>query len=155
MAKKKVDEKEKSESFKWTDDEAELLLKVTRDYKVLKSAEGVDWESVQSKYSDILKRLLTKLPATPEEAKELNKDYPHKKIDITKQILTTKLKAIRIKYQQAVNSGRKSGHGRVVFMFFDLCESIWGGSPTTEQLPSGLESTELHQCFDTSSTAKR
>ena len=41
------------DSFKWTDDEAELLLKVTRDYKVSKAAEGIDWESVQSKSADI------------------------------------------------------------------------------------------------------
>ena len=139
------------ESFKWTDDEAELLLKVTRDYKVLKAAEGVDWESVQSKYSDILKRMLTEFPASPDEAKDLNKDYPHKKTDITKQVLTTKLKAIRVKYRQAVDSGQKSGHERVVFLFFDLCESIWGGSPATEQIPSGLESTELD--YDTSITS--
>ena len=86
---------------------------------------------------------------TPEEVKDLNKDYPHKKIDITREVLTTKLKATQIKYRQAVDLGQKSSHGLVVFMFFDLCESIWGGSPTTEQLPSGLESTELFQCFDT------
>ena len=27
-------------------------------------------------------------------------------------------------------------------MYFDLCESIWGGSPATEQIPSGFESIE-------------
>ena len=47
---KKASEKD---SFKWSDDKAELLLKVTRDYKALKVLEGVDWESVQSKYSNI------------------------------------------------------------------------------------------------------
>ena len=29
-------------------DEAELLLKVTRNYKVSKAAEGTDWESIYS-----------------------------------------------------------------------------------------------------------
>ena len=33
--------------FTWTDDEVELLLKVTNEYKVSKTAEGVDWESVE------------------------------------------------------------------------------------------------------------
>ena len=42
--------------FTWTDDEVQLLLKVTNEYKVSKTAEGVDWESVQRKYSDILDR---------------------------------------------------------------------------------------------------
>jgi len=57
-------------------------------------------------------------------ASELNKDCPHKKEEITKQVPTTKLKVIRIKFRQAVDSGR-SGSGRV------YCESIWAGSPTT------------------------
>ena len=70
--------------------------------------------------------MVDELPATPDKAKELNKDYPHKKDELTKQVVTTKLKAIRIKYRKAVNSGRKSGHGWVVFLYFDLCESIWG-----------------------------
>ena len=72
--KKKGDDRDVSESFKWTDDEAKLLLKVTHEYKVLKSVEDVDWESVQSKCSDILKRMLVQLPASSEEAKELNKE---------------------------------------------------------------------------------
>ena len=145
MVKKVKGSSEKAgekDTFKWSDDEAELLLKVTHDYKVFKAAEGVDWESVQSKYSDICKRMVDELPETPDEAKELNKDYPHKKNELTKQVVTTKLKAIRTKYRQAVDSGRISGHGRVVFMYFDLCESIWGGSPATEQIPSGFESIE-------------
>ena len=45
------DDKENN-SFKWTDDEVELLLKVTRDYRVTKAAENIDWELIQSKYSD-------------------------------------------------------------------------------------------------------
>ena len=114
MSKKAKANSEK-DTFKWSDDEVELLLKVTHDYKVLKASEGVDWESVQSKYSDICKRMTDELPATPDEAKELNKDYPHNKDELTKQVVTTKLKAIRTKYRQAVDSGRKSGHGRVVF----------------------------------------
>ena len=46
---------EKSTSlFTWTDDEVELLLKVINEYKVRKTTEGIDWESVKRKYSDIL-----------------------------------------------------------------------------------------------------
>ena len=33
-------------SFVWTDDEVELLLRITNEYKVAKNAENVDWESV-------------------------------------------------------------------------------------------------------------
>ena len=42
--------------FTWPGDEVQLLLKVTNEYKVSKTTEGVDWESVLRKYSDILDR---------------------------------------------------------------------------------------------------
>ena len=130
-------------TFVWTDDETELLLKVTLEYKVSKTAENVDWESVRSKYTDIWELMLAQLPSTPEAAKELGKDYPHKKEDITKQVLTSKVKGIRLKYRQAVDCGRRSGHGRVVLLYFELCEKIWGGSPATEQIAAGVETTDL------------
>ena len=53
----------------WTDDEAELLLNVSYDYKTMKAGENTDWESVKSKYEDILERFKAKLP-----------DEPHKKM---------------------------------------------------------------------------
>ena len=83
------------------------------------------------------------LPATHEDAKNLEKDYRHTKEELNKTILTTKLKNIRAKFRKAVDSGRKSGHGRVVAIYFELCEKIWGGSPATTQISGGIESTEL------------
>uniref|UniRef100_UPI003AAD429B uncharacterized protein n=1 Tax=Centroberyx gerrardi TaxID=166262 RepID=UPI003AAD429B len=128
--------------FAWTDDEAELLLKVTHEYKAVKAAENIDWESSQSKYGDIFERYREHYPS-PEEAMAMGKEYPHKKHEITKGQLTTKLKAIRIKYRQAVDSGRKSGHGRVVLLYFELCESIWGGSPATHAISEGIETGDV------------
>ena len=48
---RKIDE----ENFMWTDDEVKLLLKVVRSYSVQKVYEGLQWESVKSKYEDITK----------------------------------------------------------------------------------------------------
>ena len=106
--------------------------------KVSKAAESVDWESVKSKYSDIRDLLVDALPdeITPGS-------FPHKKEEITKQVVTSKLKAIRLKFRQAVDSGRRSGHGRVVMLFYELCERVWGGSPATKQIKGGIESSEL------------
>ena len=42
------------EAFIWKDDEVQPLLIVTNEYKVAKSFESIDWESIQSKYGDIL-----------------------------------------------------------------------------------------------------
>ena len=59
--------------FTWTDDEVELLLKVTNEYKVAKAAKTIDWESVHLKYKEILERFTAEM----ERAKGTAKDYPH------------------------------------------------------------------------------
>ena len=43
-----------------------------------------------------------------------------------------------------MDSGRKSGHGKVIYCYYDLCEKIWGGSPATNQLVGGAETTDLN-----------
>lgn len=115
-------------AFIWTDDEVELLLTVTNEYKVSKTYESVDWESVQSKYADILERFKQHIPSTEDNSESLasGKDFPHKANDIAKSILSTKLKSIRTKFRQSVDSGKRSGHGRVVWIHYELCESICG-----------------------------
>ena len=54
---KKTDKKA-ADSFVWTDDEVELLLKVTMEYKTSRAIENIDWESCQTKYGDILHALV-------------------------------------------------------------------------------------------------
>ena len=49
---KKGKDKAKKE-FQWTDDEAELLLNVTCDYKNAKAMDNMNWESIKRKYEDI------------------------------------------------------------------------------------------------------
>ena len=73
----------------------------------------------------------------------MTKDNQHTKMELTKAILTTKLKNIRTKYRKAVDAGKKSGYGRVILIFYELCEKIWGGSPATTQIQGGVESTDL------------
>ncbi|KAK2817752.1 hypothetical protein Q7C36_021685 [Tachysurus vachellii] len=111
--------------FKWTDSEVELLLRVTQEYKVAKASENVDWETCQNKYGEILDRF--------------KEQYP-----VTKLTLTTKLKAIRLKYRHAVDSGKRSGHGRVVLLYFELCEQIWGGSPAVTTINCGIETRDIN-----------
>ena len=50
--------------------------------------------------------------------------YPHDPSDTTEEVLSTNLKSARIGYRQAVDSGRRSGHGRVVLLYFEICEWI-------------------------------
>ena len=52
-----------------------------------------------------------------------------------------KLKRIRTGYKKALDSGRRSGGGRIVTTFFDECSEIWGGSPAVECVKNGIESS--------------
>ena len=80
----------KKEQFSWTDDETELLLNITLDYKTEKIAIGIDWESIRSKYGDIWERFSAELARMIEEATP--GDFPHKPEEITKAMLSSKLK---------------------------------------------------------------
>ena len=42
-----------------------------------------------------------------------------------------------------MDTGRKSGQGRVVYLYFELCSEIWGGSPATRSLDAGIETGSL------------
>ena len=136
--------KKYADTYKWTDDEVELLLTVTKEYKTKQIAKSIDWESCVDKYGKILEAYSAHYPS-PEDAAAIGKDFPHKKNELTKSVLTSKLKAIRSKYRQAVDNGRRSGHDRVVMIFYKHCSEIWGGSPATAALPDGLESSENHK----------
>ena len=145
--------KKYADTYKWTDDEVELLLTVTKEYKTKQIAKSTDWESCVDKYGEILEAYSAHYPS-PEDAAAIGKDFPHKKNELTKSVLTSKLKAIRSKYRPAVDNGRRSGHGRVVMIFYEHCSEIWGGSPATAAMEAGLESSENQEksgnqkCFD-------
>ncbi|XP_034079362.1 uncharacterized protein si:ch211-174j14.2 [Gymnodraco acuticeps] len=140
----------RKEVFSWTDDEVELLLRVTLDYKSTKIQENVDWESYKSKYSDIEDLFQAQYPKTDTE-----KDFPHGVGAITKAQLSAKLKQIRMKYRHAVDTGRRSGQGRVVLFFFELCEEVWGGSPATRTISSGIETGNLEESSSGLSSSPR
>ena len=43
-----------------------------------------------------------------------------------------------------MDSSGRSGHGRVVYLYCELYEKIWGGSPATEQIDTGLETVDFN-----------
>ena len=114
-----------------------MLLRLTLEYKVSKLQQNVDLESCQSKYTDLLKAMQDQYP------KEAPEDFPHDAMAITKTQLTSKLKNIRSKYRGAVDTGRRSGQGRVVMLFYELCQEIWGGSPATRCIEGAMETDDL------------
>ena len=86
----------------------------------------------------------------------MEKDYQRTKMELTKAIPTTKLKNICTKYRKAVDASKKSGYGRVVLIFYELCEKTWGGSPATTQIQCRVDSTDLvEDGFNNESTGTR
>ena len=132
------------EYFTWTNDESELLLCVMLEYKMEKSLQNINWESLRSKYDDIHERFVAHLVSIAEgEIQIFDKEYPHHPEEVSRAVVASKLKGLRLRYRKAVDTGRRSGQGRVVELYYNLCQEIWGGSPATEQLSSGLESGDL------------
>ena len=95
-------------------------------------------------YGEILEAYSAHYPSL-EDAAAIGKDFQHKKDELRKSVLTSKLKAIWSKYRQVVDNGRRSGHGRVLMIFYQHCSEIWAGSPATAAMSDGLESSENHE----------
>ena len=78
----------------------------------------------------------------------MSKQYPEdpekfpNKSTITKERITAK--SIRTGFKKAADAGQKSGAERIVFMFFDLCKNLWGGSPAVTSLSFGVETSSNH-----------
>lgn len=108
--------------FSWTDDSIESLLQACIDYKVQCEFKAIDWESVPRKYDDIRKIMV--------KDEEADKEF-------TKARVAAKLKKIRASYRQAVDIGKRSGGGRIVAMFYDSCQKLWGGSPAVTSIDEG------------------
>ena len=126
----------------WSDEEVGLLLRVSLDYKCNKLQEGIDWETCRAKYEDITRLFEEQYPRGSNE-----KELPHKDI-IGKGQVTSKLKNVKRNYRRAVDAGRRSGNGRVVLLFFELCEQLWGGSPATRCIDNGVETNDLSESPD-------
>ena len=131
-----VESKKKDATFQWTDDEVRLLLEVTRDYKSGKEAEGIDWESIRSKYDDLTTLLREKLPEEGRPKGLGVLELPHGKGELTVKVLMSKLKAIRLKYRQAVDNGRRSGYGRVVLIFLNFARRFGAVIPPQTEFPA-------------------
>ena len=123
-------EKTTEDIFAWTDHEIELLLETVKSYSSQCSYEGKDWESIKSKY-DKIKELFTE--SYPKESEE---EFPKLSVldSITKERVAAKVKQLRVKYKKAVDLGKRSGGGRIIMAYFDLCTDIWSGSPSTNSI---------------------
>ena len=142
MAKAKSTKEDRDLLFVWTDSEVELLLETVKAYAAACMYEGKDWEGVKSKYDKILALLVERYPNVPSEEfpKQITSDGES---PFTRERIATKLKAIRKNYKKAVDTGRRSGGGRIVMTFYDICSDIWAGSPATKSIEGQHRNAKL------------
>ena len=89
----------------------------------------VDWETVKTKYDEIVTRFQAKYPKA--DSGVIPDEYPNceRPEKINKAKIAPKIKCITANFRKAVDSGRKSGGGRIVMALYDECHEIWSGSP--------------------------
>ena len=110
-------------------------MKLVLDYKTKKIADAQDWDTVRAKYEDILKSFVEAYP--PEETEEFPR---HHQLEMfTKERIASKVKKMKTGFRKALDSGRKSGGGRVVSSLYEECSEIWSGSPAAESIAGGIE----------------
>ena len=74
--KQKTDESVRN--FTWTDEEVSLLLSTVLDYKTKQTYNGVDWESIKTKYVDITESFVKRYPIGELDRESFPKNEPEK-----------------------------------------------------------------------------
>ena len=109
-------------------------MKTESDYQ------GINFESKRTKYEQIKSRFCEQYPL---QGKEDDEKFPRSNdLDlITKDRVSAKMKSIRSNFKKAVDSGKRSGGGRIIFTFYELCEKIWAGSPAVRSIVGGIDTS--------------
>ena len=93
----------KKNIFSWTDSEIQLLLETTKDFKAKQEYEGVDWNTIRTRFDKIKDAFINSYPSTD------GQDYPHVgdiNDTFTKERIMLKLKAIRLGFKKALDPGK-------------------------------------------------
>ena len=128
---------EKACGFNWTDDEIQLLLEVCFDFKTGSDCKRVYCESTRTKYEQIKSKFCEQYPEFEDGKFPRGNDFD----SITKERVSAKLKSIRTNFKKAVDTGKRSGGGRIIFTFYELCERIWGGCPAFNSISHGIDAS--------------
>ena len=118
-------------TFSWTDKEVELLPESVKIFKKNMEAEGVERESLRTKYDKIMEIVHKNYPKTGNIEECIQ--------ELHKACITSKVKKVHSDYKKAVDLGNRSGGRRIIMTFYDLCQDIWAGSPATTSLSSGFD----------------
>ena len=125
------------DNFNWTDSEIELLLKCVKIFASNCMYEGKDWEGIKSKYDKVREIFIERYPSGSPDSDNTNneevdsEDFPKSSSlhSFTKERVAAKVKNVRKNFKKAVDLGRRSGGGKIVMTFYNLCCDIWAGAP--------------------------
>ncbi|PFX21213.1 Membrane primary amine oxidase [Stylophora pistillata] len=141
------------------------LLRALSEFKANMEYRNVDFNADKNKQYEAVRKAMarkyssgdvdlfgpeetTAIPEDVEESlrKELVEKVMSKKALMKKSYsrVMEKIKELRQKFCNAVTAGSKSGSGKLVMEFYDVMVKIWGGSPSTEPLSFGVQSSVLH-----------
>ena len=99
-------------TFSWTDKEIQLLLENVKIFKLTLEAEGVDWESLRTKYDKIMEIVHKTIPKSATlQSFHIENEYK----SYTKHVLQGKKNCSD--YKQAVDLGKRSGGGKIIMTF--------------------------------------
>ena len=103
---------------------------------IQKDFDGIEWESVKNKYEDIRQQFIDVYKQS---------DGKHDATLFTREKIASKIKDLHKKYKKAVGAGRcgRSGGGRTVATFYDLCSEIWSGCLATTSIENGLDAGDM------------
>ena len=104
---------------------------------------GVVWKTIKRKYDDIAERFQNAYPRA--DSGVSSEDFPNCENPkaIGKERIIPQVKRIKTAFRKAVNSGCKSGGGRVIADLYNEYQEIWGGSPAVKSFAAGMESSLL------------
>eukprot|EP00794_Sanderia_malayensis_P010301 gene10301-11364_t len=158
----------KKKVFRWTDEMHALLIECLADYKVTCEFNNVDFDADKiAQYRALRIKMAERfnqssneeLPFGPvnvapqrsgeyteEEIKEYNKNMKQEQKQITTGYnrVQEKVKLIRQGFSKAIIAGTRSGSGKLICEHYDTLKNIWGGSPNSKPLSTGIHSSGIN-----------
>ena len=125
--------------FFWTDDKIQILLKSVNQYWCKCEYEGINWGRVCFKYERIQEIFIDSYSKNSLEGKEFPVlENPEV---FSKTRVAAKLKKEYDRIIRKLQTPKETVVEIVLFVFYDLSETIWGGSPAVTSLQKGIDSS--------------
>ena len=150
----------KAKAFRFKDEHIDNLISCLLNYKVKCEFDNIDFDAdkhtqytkirddmadIYRDEEDLFGPLENEKPdktATKEE-KALFNDRKKLVIRGYKRI-QEKIKDLRQGFSKAIVNGTRSGSGKFVYEHYDRLKQIWGGSPNTEPLTCGIDTSSVN-----------